>query len=474
MSLQTARTAAKTMSLWDSVRDSLQKTAEKAGNVAMIAGQKTKLNAEYLYVDREITLRKQAFGVELYDYVAPLSSKPEFYASDDKQTDTLRPHLLRAQREIAALEIRKGKIKEQQAQAEITRRAAFPTPAQSLGGKMLNAGKSSVLAANEAKLMTDSSTTQRLITAQKEAFGEQLFDTLVELEDKEGWLPTDRDLRSIYDQARRDVEKLLAKKAAKEQELKALDDPNAAASSSNQNASQPAVYNTPTVPGSVGVTATGTAMSHSYGGGGMSSSFQSSTTQAAVTQAPASYGSTQASSYGAPQATTASVVPDPFASSAPAAAASSYGAAPQQSKPDPFAANTAPNSFPNTTSYAPPAPAPTNDLFAGMNSGFPPAPASAAPAADPFANAAGYSAPTPAPDPFAGMTLSATPVDPFAPTQTNNNNNNNNDPFAGLSGGASSNNNAPADPFAGTIFAGTSQGSTNNNNASQFGSGMRR
>lgn len=443
--MQHAATAARTMSLWGSVRDSIQKTAEKAGSVAMMGAQKTKLNAETLLVDRDIALRKQAFGVELYDYVAPLSSKPEFYASDDKQTDTLRPPLLMAQREIAALEIRKKKIKEQQAQAEVTRKAAFPTPAQSIGGKMLNAGKSSVLAANEAKLMTDMATCVRLIQAQKEEFGEKLYDNLVELEDKDGWLPTDREIRSIYDQTRRDVEKLVAKRAAKEQELAQLDDPNAA--SSETNGSQPAVYNTPTVPAST--------TQHK-------STFQPPATTTPVT---ASYGSTQRS-YGSQ---TSATTPDPFASSAPPApVAASYGA-PHNNAVDPFATSSAPvptrSSFPNTTNYAPPAPAPGADLFAGMSSGM--TSAAPAPAADPFSNAAGYSSPAPAPaDPFAGMistSTSAAPMDPFAPTGTAAASNS--DPFAGLSTGPPAP--APADPFAGTIFAGTSQGNANNN-ASQF------
>ena len=294
----------KTMSLWDSVRDSIQKTAEKAGSVAMIAGQKTKLNAETLLVDRDITLRKQAFGVELYEHVAPLSATPEFYASDDKLTDTLRPPLLMAQREIAALELRKKAIKEQQAQAEVTRKAAFPTPAQSIGGKMLNAGKSATLAANEAKLMTDMASITRLIEAQKEEFGEKLFETLVQLEDKEGWLPTDRDIRALYDQTRRDVEKLIAKRQAKEQELAGLDDPNAAAT---QNGQTPAVYATPTVP-----------TSQQNG----SSSFQPPAPVASV--AAPMYGSTTQSSFGSSAQQQTASAHDPFASSFPPAATTSF------------------------------------------------------------------------------------------------------------------------------------------------------
>jgi hypothetical protein len=439
----------KTMSLWDSVRDSIQKTAEKAGSVAMIAGQKTKLNAETLLVDRDISLRKQAFGVELYDYVAPLSSTPEFYASDDKLTDTLRPPLLMAQREIAALEIRKKAIKEQQAQAEVTRKAAFPTPAQSIGGQILNAGKSATLAANEAKLMTDMASITRLIQAQKEEFGEKLFETLVELEDKEGWLPTDRDIRALYDQTRRDVEKLIAKRKAKEQELAELDDPHAAA---KQNGQAPAVYATPTVP-----------TSQQNG----SSSFQPPATAAPVVASM--YGSTTQSSFGssAPQQT-APAQHDPFASSFPPAATtpapamtSSFSVPQQATMNDPFALNnnsmpaqSPANSFPSSGSYG------STSASAANNN------------IDMFANTTGYSGFLAPPtstnsnnntfDPFAGMAAPpSSSVDPFASTTATSNS----DPFAGLSTTA-----APADPFAGTIFAGTSsQGTTNNPSHQQFG-----
>ena len=91
------------MSLWDSVTSA----AGRVGSAAGTASNKARLKAELLLIDREITSRQMAFGVELYDYVAPLSKHPSFYSSDDTLTVTLQPPLITAQREIAALEIKR-------------------------------------------------------------------------------------------------------------------------------------------------------------------------------------------------------------------------------------------------------------------------------------------------------------------------------------------------------------------------------
>ena len=118
--------------LWDSVK---QKAAQGA-KAAQVAGQKTKIKGELYLIDREIKARQQKFGVDLYDFVAPLASHQDFFASDDRLTSTLRPPLLKAQREIAALSNKQRKIKTDIQQAAVTRAAAFPTAATSFGEKM--------------------------------------------------------------------------------------------------------------------------------------------------------------------------------------------------------------------------------------------------------------------------------------------------------------------------------------------------
>ena len=204
--------------LWDNMK----KAAAKASAAAMVAGNKTRLHGEILLVDREIRGRKQQFGIDLYNHVGPLANSPDFFAADDPLTATLRPPLLTAQREIAALEIRRTKVKEDIKQAEVKRAAAFPDKAISFADKAKNAAKSAALAGNEAKLATDLSVVESQIKHFKQQFGEDIYGIFVDLEDNKGWLPTDRTIRSMYDKARQDIEKLTKKRSDKISELEAL------------------------------------------------------------------------------------------------------------------------------------------------------------------------------------------------------------------------------------------------------------
>mmetsp|Transcript_1085 Transcript_1085/g.1383 ORF Transcript_1085/g.1383 Transcript_1085/m.1383 type:complete len:386 (+) Transcript_1085:101-1258(+) len=204
--------------IWDSVKQ----VAEKAGQAALVGGTIAKLKTEIIILDRDIISRQHKFGVELYDYVEPLSHSPEFFAANDRMTDTIRGPLLAAQREIAALNIRRDRFKEKLSKAEVDRKSAFPKAATTIGEKVINAGKAARLAGNEVKTQTDVSVTETLMKSYKHEFGVKMYTVLVELEDRENWLPTVRDIRSIYDQTRREIEKLEEKKMAKKKELKEL------------------------------------------------------------------------------------------------------------------------------------------------------------------------------------------------------------------------------------------------------------
>jgi hypothetical protein len=206
------------MTFWNGVKS----FSAKAGSAALVAGQKTKLRADLLLVDREINARKQSFGVELYDHSAPLASHSSFWEADDPLTNTIRPALLKAQREIAALDLKRGRQKERIAQAEVTRQSAFPTPAATLGGKVMNVGKSAGYRGNEAKLRTELNMIESQIKGFKQQFGVELYEVFMELEDNKGWLPTDRTIRSMYDQTRRDIEAIEKKRVTKKKELVAL------------------------------------------------------------------------------------------------------------------------------------------------------------------------------------------------------------------------------------------------------------
>jgi len=137
--------------LWEG----LKVTAQLAGSAAVATGKMAKLKAELVLADREIAERKRSFGVELYDFVSPLASNPDFFAANDKMTNVVRGPVLAAQREIAALLIKRTRLKEKLAQAEVTRKAAFPTPAQNFGETVLNTGKAIGFAGNETKIQTE-------------------------------------------------------------------------------------------------------------------------------------------------------------------------------------------------------------------------------------------------------------------------------------------------------------------------------
>lgn len=204
--------------LWEGVKQ----MSAMAGAAALLAGQKTKLRGEIMLVEREVKTRQQTFGVELYDFVAPLARSPDFFAANDRMTDVIRGPFLAAQREIAALMIKRGKLKEELAQAEVARKAAFPAPATTFGEQVLNTGKATAFTANEVKIKTEIGMVDTQIRAHKEDFGENMFDTLVKLEDEQGWLPTVRDIRTMYDKARQDVDKLKVKADTKEREIATL------------------------------------------------------------------------------------------------------------------------------------------------------------------------------------------------------------------------------------------------------------
>mmetsp|Transcript_31346 Transcript_31346/g.57842 ORF Transcript_31346/g.57842 Transcript_31346/m.57842 type:complete len:142 (-) Transcript_31346:180-605(-) len=92
---------------------------------------------------------------------------------------------------------------------------------RTLGEQAVNAGKTVAMMGSEARTKTDMAVKERLILAAKQEFGLELFDVLVGLDDQ-GWLPPDRDVRSIYDQCKRDIDNFLKKKDEKQERLRHL------------------------------------------------------------------------------------------------------------------------------------------------------------------------------------------------------------------------------------------------------------
>ena len=133
-------------------------------------------------------------------------------------TDTLRGPLLTAQREISAMAIKRNKVLGKVAATSEAEKGAYVTAtnmAETLQNTAIRAG----YAGSHAKLKTDLSALDVQIRDYKQLFGLEMYQIFVDLEDTDGWLPTVRDIRSMYDQARRDVEKIEARRKEKEKEL---------------------------------------------------------------------------------------------------------------------------------------------------------------------------------------------------------------------------------------------------------------
>lgn len=101
---------------------------------------------------------------------------------------------------------------------EETQKTAY-APAQNIAGHLVNGIKKTGFVSVSAKLKTEVSMVDTQIRDYKQVFGLEMFAIFTDLEDIEGWLPTVRDIRNIYDQCRRDVDELEKKKRAKEKEL---------------------------------------------------------------------------------------------------------------------------------------------------------------------------------------------------------------------------------------------------------------
>ncbi|KAL3904156.1 MAG: hypothetical protein SGILL_010177, partial [Bacillariaceae sp.] len=206
------------MSLWDSIKGG----AKKAGDAAAVKTKIGKLKADIVLLRRQMTSRQRAFGIAMYDHVSPLSQSQDFYAAEDPLTTLLRPPLINAQKEIQALAAKKVKLKEQLAQAEANRAAAFPTAAETVGQKFMNFGKAGVLHGGETKIKGELAIVDRNIKGHKQNFGIELYAMFVDAEDNKGFLPTDRQVRNIYDTCRGDIQSLEGKVKTKEEEIISL------------------------------------------------------------------------------------------------------------------------------------------------------------------------------------------------------------------------------------------------------------
>lgn len=206
-------------SLWNDVKAG----AKVAGKKASIAGQKAKTRADILLMDNRIKARKQHFGIELYDFLVPFAEKdPHFIIESDTLTN-IQGHFVTAFKDNKAILLKKS-LKQRDLENVAEQRAnAFPVPAETFGGKMKNAGKAAGMTGRETKIKTEIAMMEREMKSNKQKFGVETYHLLVKLEDDEKWLPSDRDVRFFYDQARREIMAMETDKGNKKAELAVLD-----------------------------------------------------------------------------------------------------------------------------------------------------------------------------------------------------------------------------------------------------------
>lgn len=210
--------------MWDSVVASATKAATQAGEATQVAATKTKLRADLLVIDRDIHARKEKFGVEMYAHLEAITSTQEFYVADDRLINIIRPTLIKAQREVAAYERKRDTMKGKVNMAEASRSStASIFGAATIGEKIMNAAKFAAAGAKEAASKTELAMLDRQILGFKEEFGVELYPIFENMEDTEGWLPTDRKVRSLYDSAREDIAKMQTSKTEKRENIKSLD-----------------------------------------------------------------------------------------------------------------------------------------------------------------------------------------------------------------------------------------------------------
>ena len=144
--------------------------------------------------------------------------------ADDKLINIIRPTLIKAQREVAAYEKKREAMRGRVNLAEANRSSTGSIlTAETMGQKLFNAASFLSAGAKEAACKTELAMLERQIRGFKEEFGVELYPVFQSMEDNEGWLPTDRKVRSLYDQAREDIAEMERSKEEKREQIRQLE-----------------------------------------------------------------------------------------------------------------------------------------------------------------------------------------------------------------------------------------------------------
>lgn len=161
-----------------------------------------------LFIDRDIQKNKEEFGVILYDEtVKAFEQDAQLFLSteDDPLVVAIRPALLEAQREVAALLKKRSKAETEMTEREQAVKEKSTDEATSTPNKAV--WKANAIW-NTAKGKTHLALIDQKIRSLKFQFGLKVYDTLVDLEKQCEWLPSDPVLKDAYKQCRANVERL--------------------------------------------------------------------------------------------------------------------------------------------------------------------------------------------------------------------------------------------------------------------------
>jgi len=206
-------------SLWNIIK----KEGKKAGLRASIAAQQTKLTAEMMMIDTKIEKRKKQFGQELYDTLVVHAEQDPGFIIDGGSLENIQGHFVTTFKDNKAL--LQKKALEQQTLVELGEQKAIAYPKvtpETFSGQMKNAGIAANLVRQEAGCKNRITVIKADMRSNKRKFGVETYATLMQLEDDRKWLSPDRDVRFLYDAARRDVTKIVMEKQQKESEWDAL------------------------------------------------------------------------------------------------------------------------------------------------------------------------------------------------------------------------------------------------------------
>jgi hypothetical protein len=206
--------------LWDNVKAQ----GIKAGKRASMAAHKAKLTAELLWIDNRIRTRKETLGIELYDTLVVLADQdPTFIIDDGDTLDHIRGDFVTCFKDNKALVQKRARKQQQLVELKEQKAVAYPkVPCETFRGQAANGLKAANFARQETQTKTKIALLEQEMTLHKKKFGVAVYDLMVSLEDTQQWLPRDRDVRFLYDQARRDITHLYQERNEKEAELAVL------------------------------------------------------------------------------------------------------------------------------------------------------------------------------------------------------------------------------------------------------------